>query len=961
MHFCIAGYYKFLMGLDMGDKFIKPTSLPFWSWNDDLQEDKLIKQIHEMKEQGYGGFFMHARSGLKTEYLGEKWFSCIRACCEEAKKLGMQAWAYDENGWPSGFVGGKLLETKEFRLHYLNSSIGNFDQSALYHYEIKDGALFRNEVYSSGEFINVFEKESISQADVLDDKVVDAFISETHERYKKEIKNFSDSIVGFFTDEPQYTQFCQTPYSKVLPTYYQEQYGKSLFDDLGLLFYEGVGFERFRYRYYKCCQELFLKNFAVKIYNWCSDNGVKLTGHYVEERTMFTQMLNNSGIMPYYEFLHMPGIDWLCRRYLRVNTIRQLTSVTAQLQKERALTETFAMTGWDVTPKELKNIADYQYNYGVNAMCQHLLPYSESGDRKNDYPTHFTSFNAWIDKGMLDFNRYFDALGEWIRSSKEDVDVGVLFTIRSAYVKYNPKDWKSCEDLDISYIDNCCENLANHHVAFHILDETLLSRYGGVKNGKITLGACSYSTLVVPKTIVIDKTTDDIFREFIKQGGKVLLPDGKPSFVGGEPNDFDYLKSNITFEEIFNSNEYFLSSDSVHLHTTLRTVNGRKYVFAVNIGDEEIKTNIKVNGLYFNGVYDVLGGSEVFVGNTFTIPPKESLIACFMTENERKPDKFETIEIGSYDYEIVYFNNNYLALDFASLSYDGVNYENKLPVVGIFRRLLEERYEGKVYLKYNFTVKERVNNASIMIEDAEKITATLNGKPLVFDGVSSLNEIYKTALVSDKILIGENQFVVEYYFHQPENVYFVLFGENVSESLRNCMTYETMITIPYLCGKFGVYSNNFSDSDTDGVVYAQSFYVDKAPKSARNLVEQGFAFFAGNVTLKRKFWANDGLVKLKLNGRFHIAEININGRYVGKVMFTDEIDVSEFVTMGENLLEIKLYSGNRNLLGPHHVVGKDLDTEVIPASFDFSDTWNKNSSPNFTERYSFSKFGLFDK
>jgi hypothetical protein len=277
---------------------------------------------------------------------------------------------------------------------------------------------------------------------------------------------------------------------------------------------------------------------------------------------MFTQMLNNSGIMPYYEFLHMPGIDWLCRRYLRVNTIRQLTSVTAQLQKEKVLTETFAMTGWDVTLKELKNIADYQYNYGVNVMCQHLLPYSESGDRKNDYPTHFSSFNAWIDKGMLDFNRYFDALGEWIRSSKEDVDVGVLFTIRSAYVKYNPKDWKSCEDLDISYIDNCCENLANHHVAFHILDETLLSRYGGVENGKITLGACSYSTLVVPKTIVIDKTTDGIFREFIKQGGKVLLPDGKPSFVGGEPSDFDYLKSNITFEEIFNSNEYFLSSDS---------------------------------------------------------------------------------------------------------------------------------------------------------------------------------------------------------------------------------------------------------------------------------------------------------------------------------------------------------------------------------------------------------------
>ena len=32
------------------------------------------------------------------------------------------------------------------------------------------------------------------------------------------------------------------------------------------------------------------------------------------------------------------------------------------------------------------------------------------------------------------------------------------------------------------------------------------------KDGKITLGACSYDTLVIPKAIVIDKTTDDILR-----------------------------------------------------------------------------------------------------------------------------------------------------------------------------------------------------------------------------------------------------------------------------------------------------------------------------------------------------------------------------------------------------------------------------------------------------------------
>ena len=32
--------------------------LPFWSWNDKLEKKKLIDQIHWMRENGIGGFFM---------------------------------------------------------------------------------------------------------------------------------------------------------------------------------------------------------------------------------------------------------------------------------------------------------------------------------------------------------------------------------------------------------------------------------------------------------------------------------------------------------------------------------------------------------------------------------------------------------------------------------------------------------------------------------------------------------------------------------------------------------------------------------------------------------------------------------------------------------------------------------------------------------------------------------------
>ena len=71
---------------ELREKFRNPGAkyrpLPFWSWNDELDEAELCRQIEEMAQQGMGGYFMHARSGLKTEYLGEKWYRCIRAGIE---------------------------------------------------------------------------------------------------------------------------------------------------------------------------------------------------------------------------------------------------------------------------------------------------------------------------------------------------------------------------------------------------------------------------------------------------------------------------------------------------------------------------------------------------------------------------------------------------------------------------------------------------------------------------------------------------------------------------------------------------------------------------------------------------------------------------------------------------------------------------------------------------------------
>ena len=119
-------------------------SIPFWSWNDKLEPERLRMQIREMKAAGIGGFFMHARGGLMTEYMSDEWFDCIKACIDEAEKQGMDAWAYDENGWPSGFAGMKLLEDPNNHAHYLTcEACAGFDPEALACYRVEEGHLIR--------------------------------------------------------------------------------------------------------------------------------------------------------------------------------------------------------------------------------------------------------------------------------------------------------------------------------------------------------------------------------------------------------------------------------------------------------------------------------------------------------------------------------------------------------------------------------------------------------------------------------------------------------------------------------------------------------------------------------------------------------------------------------------------------------------------------------------------------
>ena len=247
-----------------------------------------------------------------------------------------------------------------------------------------------------------------------------------------------------------------------------------------------------------------------------------------------------------------------------------------------------------------------------------------------------------------------------------------------------------------------------------------------------------------------------------------------------------------------------------------------------------------------------------------------------------------------------------------------------------------------------------------MIEDGDKYSVTVNGKAVEFKKCDALDGTNEKANISSAIVKGENQVIVKCRFYQNGNVYYALFGEDVGAGIRNCMTYDTEFQAPILVGKFGVYAPDMQKGKTDITCVANTFYIDELPKTATDLNKQGFTFFAGRINIRRTFVADGNPLILRLKGRFHYAGITVNGKKVGGVVFGDSIDVSSFVKKGENVLDIELYSGNRNLYGPHHSLNFETDNFVEPSSFDMSCGWENGQSKDFTERYAFSRFGLFD-
>lgn len=880
------------------DKKYRP--IPFWSWNEKLDTEETRRQVRIMDEAGVGGYFMHARGGLLTEYMGDEWFDNVAAATEEGHSLGMRPWAYDENGWPSGFGNGRVNGLGE-----------EYQQKFLYIEAVteENKALARTVAVKGG--YRYYYRVNEFYVDVLDKKVIAKFIEEIYEEYERRAgKNFE----GFFTDEPQISRSTGFPWSFTLKEKFYEKYGYDLIEHINELFFDEGEYKRTRVDYWKLVTELFSENFFKQIYDWCSEHGYKFTGHLVCEESLMSQLCSNGACMPHYEYFHIPGMDWLCRGIKDCYTPMALGSVAAQLGKRQVLSETFALSGHNVSHNELKRMYEWQMVRGVNLLCTHLEGYSLRGIRKRDYPPAMYYQQPW----WVDMNVFFDAVsrvGMILAEGKPDADTLLIHPQTTAWLNYRGNILP--ESKEGHAIINRCNNaslqemkkLERKHILYHLGDEIIMERHARVENNELVIGEMRYSKIIITENTGLLPYTEKLLDEFRANGGIITTADEMSPNPITEENDLTYTVRHY---------------DSFDVH------------YFVNSTYSEIPATFAKGNLILD---QVTGETHPFYGS-YNFAPCESIVLIDTHEpRDRMKAHMKTDElslVGEWNVKSATYNS--ITLDRCAYYFDGELINENGFVLDILPRLNELRRPVELRQRYTFKAEYLPKTLFLCIETPEVFKITLNGKSVKNEVVGDFRDkSFKLIDIADAARLGENELIIEGVICQSEKTFNHLSNSWSFESMKNSLSFDMEVEQIYIVGDFGAKIT----SDID-IFEPQSYRITEVPVIveppktviAEQLDFSGYPEFSGELVIEREFEINDVAKHVVLQGLgINSMHISVNGEEVGAKMFAPyEVDLSKHLKLGKNTLTLRIINNLRNMQGPFHLkVGDNVG--IGPGSF----------------------------
>lgn len=311
--------------------------------NHHLRADEVREHIREFAAAGYACIYPHARAGLTTPYLSEKWFEIIDVISDECRKRGMEVAIWDEDYYPSPDAGNRVVwDHPELRGQHLAFTtvrapggceaavvlepaatvlrcFAVADGGAIIDITASAGSIRRNwspRRYQASGYSNCRKIEAphrrtgLSErrfsvlwdapagqdytvvavqvvrasdgghnCDILNPAAIDAFLGYTHEAY---LQRYGDTFSSRFSAAfmDEPAPACDFPWTSAFPDEFRQEHG---YDLLPLLAHLSLDIDEqtplIRHHYRLTQMRLQCTNYLEKIASWCHAHALLSIGH----------------------------------------------------------------------------------------------------------------------------------------------------------------------------------------------------------------------------------------------------------------------------------------------------------------------------------------------------------------------------------------------------------------------------------------------------------------------------------------------------------------------------------------------------------------------------------------------------------------------------------------------------------------------------------------------------------
>ncbi len=631
------------------NRLLKPESefspLPFWFWNDKLDENEIIRQIREMNAKGVNGFVIHPRIGIPYEipYMSGIYMRYVKCAVEEAAKLGMKVILYDEGMYPSGSAHGMVVKknsgfaTRGIRCEESLESEPELEagENLLYTFTakktgadsldniekykgdaLKDGYVFIHliEGFTHGHIrgIHIGEddwEEPPASADLLSYEAVSCFIELTHEVYYKALSQyFGTTVIGIFTDEPSVLGRGEDKRMKPWTVGFADELEKVGIKpiDIAAMWYDtGDDTKRIRQAYAKAVHDRLTDSFYKQLYDWCTAHGIGLVGHPGKSWDI--------GLLKYF---HIPGQDLVFRRVAPEDSKALTGADTVQAKcssdsarhrgRRRNLNECFACGGkdsieWSFNADDMKWTMDWLFIRGVNMLVPHAFFYSLDGERRfGERPPDVGFNNIWW--------KHYDTISDYIKRMCFMMTDSVNTTSIAVLCR--------ADSLPVDTVKPLYEN----QIEFNYLEEELISDgTSTVSDGKIKIASQCYDTLIAEDISMLSPE----IKKLTKCGVKVIVYN-----PGGAEVDSGII-SVQSFDEILTylKKDLVIIPECKDLRVSHIIKDGEHFYILVNEGENAVTGDVTVFAGGEISVFDPWQGRELCTAG-LSLDRRESLIIC---------------------------------------------------------------------------------------------------------------------------------------------------------------------------------------------------------------------------------------------------------------------------------------------------------------------------------------------